>query len=140
MGITQVAMSSHVGRTVTIIDVRHCSIKAPRTEADIGHTVKLGEAEKERFYAKNFKLPEGVKVVPFVVDAYGKWGEQGKKWLEEMCTRAANENVHVYNRLISSARETISLAHARGVGHTICRCVEHCFNPEDYSRACLRQS
>ena len=77
-------------------------------------------------------------VIPFVVDAYGRWGEAGKAWLEGYCRKAANRDVALYNRLINHARETIALTHARGVGTAIARCVEHCIPVDDFNQACRR--
>jgi hypothetical protein len=138
VGISQITIAGHLTRTVTILDVRHCSIKTPRVRSEIGQTTALGEKDKNDFYEKNFKIPPGVTVVPFVIDAYGKWGEAGKVWLEAYCKKAANTDVALYNRLINHARETISLTHARGVGNAISRCVEHCIPADDFNRACQR--
>jgi len=104
----------------------------------IGMTVKDGETEKNEYYTKHFRFPEGVKVVPFVIDAYGKWGESAKSWVDSSCKRAAGNDTKLYNTLVSRARETISLAHARGVGIVLDRCIQRCIDPDDYAVACAR--
>jgi hypothetical protein len=136
--VAMMTFASHKERSVEILDVRHCSIGHPRARGDVGKTAEFGEMEKDSYYKKHFVFPKGVQVVPFVIDAYGKWGTQAKKWIEDKCRRAASTDDVLYNRLINSARETISLAHARGVGHVIERCVEHCIHSDDYVTACQR--
>jgi hypothetical protein len=127
-----IAILNDLTATSIYIDVRHCMIKAPKCSGDVGGTVVQGEQEKREYYEKNFKLPEGTVVVPFVIDAYGKWGEAAKELVEGMCRKVAGGDHALYNRLISSARETISLAHAKGVGYAIGRCVKACVSSDDY--------
>ena len=50
-----------------------------------------------------------------------------------MCRKVAAGDHALYNRLVSFARETISLAHAKGVGYAIGRCVKDCVSADDYS-------
>ena len=124
-----VSISSHVEHRTVIIDVRHCSIRTPTRAGETGLTIEAGEKEKIDFYRKHFRFPQGMVMVPFVVDSYGKWGPCAKEWLESACKRAAGEDKKLYNQLITRSRETISVAHARGVGRVIERCVESCFSP-----------
>lgn len=77
-------------------------------------------------------------MVPFVVDSYGKWGERAKTWLEDLCKKAARGDVKLYNRLITRSRETIAVAHARGIGRVIHKCVEKCFCADSYLNASAR--
>ena len=81
--------------------------------------------------------PNSLSLVPVaqelnVIDAYGKWSEEAKGLVEGMCRKVAGGDHALYNRLISSARETISLAHAKGVGYAIGRCVKGCVSEDDY--------
>jgi hypothetical protein len=136
--IQAVTVASLPRRTITIIDVRHCSMRTPLKRGEIGASVREGEAVKEAFYDKHFDLPKGVKLVPFAIDSYGKWGEQAKTFLEDMCRKAAAEDLSMYNKLVTKARADISLAHARAVGAVFRKCFKYCFAPEDYVRACVR--
>ena len=140
--VSIVSLANHPQKTVTIVDVRHCAItkaNAPKKEEDIGSAVMKGEREKEKFYSLNFKFPHGVTVVPFTIDSYGMWGEQGKKLVEDLCKKAAKGDPKRYNKLISQARETISLAHARGVGNAFHNCMNKCIPEEDFHLACVRK-
>ena len=80
----------------------------------------------------------GHQMIPFVIDSYGKWGNKAKEWLERECRYVTGKDEGFYNFLISRYRETISLAHARGIGRTLERCIRNCIHPDDYPKACSR--
>ena len=140
ISLESVSLESHHERTKTIIDVRHCSMsKTLKSSADIGKTVKDGEKDKHDFYDKNFIFPHGTTMVPFVIDTYGRWGDKAHQWLEKECRDAAGNDNKLYNELVSRSREVISLAHARGLGRTLERCINsRCIHPENYHQACTR--
>ncbi len=131
------SVSSHAERRVTLIDVRHCSIRKGKTVSK-GGTVQNGEEEKKAFYKKHFDFPKGVELVAFAVDAYGKWGEDAKSFLENLCKSASMGDTAHYNSLITKAREVISVAHARGVGNALFRCVDNCMSERAYNASCAR--
>jgi hypothetical protein len=131
------SVASHAARRVTLIDVRHCSIRKGKSVAK-GETVKNGENEKKAFYAKHFDFPKGVDLVAFAIDAYGKWGQDAKNFLENLCESTAMGDTEFYNRLINKARERVSVAHARGVGNALFRCVDNCMSERAYNASCAR--
>ena len=131
------SVSSHAARRVTLIDVRHCSIRKGKSVAK-GGTVKNGEEAKKAFYAKHFEFPKGVDLVAFAIDAYGKWGNDAKTFIENLCECASMGDTALYNTLINKARELICVAHARGVGNALFRCVDNCMSERAYNASCAR--
>lgn len=138
ISLESVSVLSHLKRKTDIIDVRHCSMQRPKSAADVGTTVLKGETEKHEFYDKHFAFPPGYQMIPFVIDTYGRWGNKAKEWLEKECRHVAGTDDGFYNSLISRYRETISLAHARGIGRTLERCIQNCIHPDDYPKTCSR--
>jgi hypothetical protein len=142
-GDVSISISSHAKREVVILDIRHCALtvnNAPTQEQDVGKAVTKGEDQKIAFYRKNFKFPKGVTMIPFTIDSYGKWGEMAKEYVEGVCSRIAGDDKRLHNKLISQTRETISVAHARGLGRTLARCVEECVHEADYHMACVSKN
>ena len=138
ISLESVTVATHYERTIEINHVRHCTMTAPKSSLDTGRTVDKGEKEKTDFYKKHFVFPNHVHLIPFVVDTYGRWGDKAKEWLEKACKKAAGTDKELYNKLISRYRETISLAHARGIGRTMERCTRNCIHPNDYVKTCTR--
>ena len=77
-------------------------------------------------------------MVPFVIDTYGRRGAKAHEWLEKEWKDAASNDKELNNELVSRSREVISLAHARGIGRTLERCINRCIHPENYHQACTR--
>jgi hypothetical protein len=135
--LEEMVIKEHLTRRVTILDVRHCSTKIPTKEEAIGMTTRLGELDKEEFYAKHFEFPVGMKMVPFAIDGYGRWGTMAKEWLTGFVKKAAGSDTETYNRLINDARSRISIAHARAVGKAVDNMVFGCIRDGDFTSACL---
>ena len=77
-------------------------------------------------------------LLPFCVNAMGQINEDGKKWMEDYCTKAAACDKRLYNNFITKFRDKVSIGHARGVGCVIRRCVENCYSENRYLAACAR--
>jgi Reverse transcriptase (RNA-dependent DNA polymerase) len=135
-----ILISSILGREQTLIDVRHCAMVVPMKDGDLGTTVRRGEQDKDKAYSRRFELPEGVVFVPFVVDAYGKWGARGKALIEYLCRKASGGVESVYNSRLGRAWDGISVAHAKGVGDVLSECTLRCFSDEDFVDICTRSN
>ena len=133
-----ISVASHVAK-VTVLDVRHCSTKTPSRTHEIGATIIEGEKEKDVFYQKHFRFPEGVVMVPVVVDSYGKWGERAKTWLEDLCKKAARGDMKLYSRQVHSVERNHSGGsrwwHWESDSQ---KCVEKCFCADSYLNASAR--
>jgi len=134
----ELAVASMATKTVTLIDVRHCAMNLPVREEDIGAALREGQKAKETDYKTHFDFPAGVTLLPFCVNAMGQINEDGKKWMEDYCTKAAAGDKRLYNSFITKFRDKVSIGHARGVGCVIRRCVENCFSENQYLAACAR--
>jgi hypothetical protein len=131
-----VILSSYLNRGSTLIDVRHCAMQVPRKDKDLGLTVLEGEKAKEKYYAENFDLPKTVKFVPFVVDSFGRWGDKAKAFVHLQCLKAAGGSELLFNSHYGKAMDSISTAHARGIGNVMHECLTRCLSDADFIYVC----
>jgi hypothetical protein len=96
--------------------------------------VERGEVEKHEFYEARCQFPESVRLVPFAIDTYGRWGPEFTSFLQGYCTAAAAGNTEFYNLLITRARNIIQVAHANAVGEAMKRSLERCISTADHPR------
>ena len=68
----------------------------------------------------------------------GQINDDGKKWMEDYCTKAAAGDKRLYNNFITKFRDKVSIGHARGVRCVLRRCVENCFSETQYLADCAR--
>ena len=120
-------------RKTVIIDVRTCAITA---DAKNESFVELGAKDKREQYARMYDLPDGVQLVPFAIDTYGRIGTEFKEWLSGYCKQAARGNVRLYNNLITWARNRIEVSVAQGVGSIIQEALRSCVCANDYMLLC----
>jgi Reverse transcriptase (RNA-dependent DNA polymerase) len=141
-----VAVFNVVQKQQTVIDVRTCAMptsdrpraasarspqRAAEGERNPRAPVDIGEEDKYRFYERTCDFPSSLKLVPFAIDSYGRWGTAFRTFLQEYCKRASAGNTAFYNLLISRARNIIQAAHASAVGRVIHNALYFCISPAD---------
>ena len=67
------------------INLNHHTPKCSGDVMEVRYSPRESSEMKREDYAKKFKLPEGTVVIPFVIGAYGMWGEAAKELVEGMC-------------------------------------------------------
>jgi len=123
-----VAVYNVVEKNKIMIDVRTCAI----TSAVSGTSaVARGEVDKREYYTKVCDFPDSVRMVPFAIDTYGRWGDEFSGFLQEYCRRGSRGNEPFYSLLITRARNMIQAAHASSVGMVVRRSMDRCISDAD---------
>ena len=99
-----------------------------------GTPVTAGEKEKTETYEHRCKFPSNVRLLPCTIDTHGRWGAQFAQYLGDYCQRAAGNDTKLYNFLITRARNTVSVALAKGVGELVRDALKRCVNEADDGR------
>ena len=123
-----VEITNGVKKTTILIDVRTCAITPNTAEST---PVEQGEKDKHQYYSKTCQFPSGISVMPFAIDTHGRWGAEFKAFLVNYCKAAAGTDGKLYNLLITRARNTITIAHARAVGDLVYYAMDYCVHPAD---------
>jgi len=83
-----------------------------------GEAAKLAEQTKRDHYHKFYKLGRAT-LVPFAVEAFGRWGKAAWKAAQDWASHGCSEPYHkdpAYSRAIDDIRSTISCITARHLG------------------------
>jgi len=127
-----VAIGDSVLKELKLIDVTHKCLECPDSVMDIGRTVEIGELRKDEFYQKICVFPQGVSLIPFSIDSYGRWGQRFKAFIKtEFASATCGKlDIRAYNRMISRARSIIQVAHVRAAGVALKKCLDESIREE----------
>lgn len=122
-------------QTTILFDVRTCAMQVPKTLADVGQTVKMGERAKNEQYNAFYKFPQGVSFVPFTIDTHGRLGDLGVKAIKKICLRSAGgiQNA-LYAKYLSMVIDRVAVAHKRAIGKRIMKGIKECVGPKNDPR------
>ena len=127
-------------RTTVYIDVRTCAMENPKSFAEVGKTVELGEKAKVDQYADLYIFPEGVRMIPFAIDTHGRWGKAFQDYVKGLCLdKAGGIKNNVYALALSRIRDKICVAHARAIGKRMIYGRLRCVAPSGDPRLATRE-
>jgi hypothetical protein len=122
-------------RTTTLFDVRTCTMRVPKTLAEVGQTVVLGEKAKNDQYAALYTFPQGVDFVPFAIDTHGRIGEQGIKAIKKIClSTTGGIRDAMYAKRLSMVIDRVAVAHKRAIGRRILLGISKCVDKSNDTR------
>lgn len=115
---TDLTYTNHVTDKTTHLDLTFPIIKEDATQEV--SSVHLAESVKDQHYASMYTFPTNTKVIPAVIDSWGRWGPQLVDWVK-VIARSASSGERDFSAKVNRLRTTLAVAHANSIGNNIRR-------------------